>query len=55
VENNGKIKVAIIGVGNCASSLVQGVEFSKNAGDGEHVPGLRKVVVSEPVSTGADD
>jgi myo-inositol-1-phosphate synthase len=40
VDNNGKIKVAIIGVGNCASSLVQGVEFYKNAGDEEHVPGL---------------
>jgi myo-inositol-1-phosphate synthase len=26
-----KIRVAIVGVGNCASSLVQGVEFYKNA------------------------
>src|ERR1700709_1656253 len=40
VENNGKIKVAIIGVGNCASSLVQGVEFYKNTSDEEHIPGL---------------
>jgi myo-inositol-1-phosphate synthase len=40
VESNGKIKVAIIGVGNCASSLVQGVEFYKNTSDEEHIPGL---------------
>lgn len=35
-----KIRVAIIGVGNCASSLVQGVEFYKNIGDEERIPGL---------------
>ena len=40
MESNGKIKVAIIGVGNCASSLVQGVEFYKNTSDEEHIPGL---------------
>ncbi len=34
-----KIRVAIIGVGNCASSLVQGVEFYKNAADDERIPG----------------
>jgi myo-inositol-1-phosphate synthase len=38
-----KVRVAIIGVGNCASSLVQGVEFYKNARDGERVPGLMHV------------
>ncbi len=36
----GKVRVAIIGVGNCASSLVQGVEFYKNVKDSDHVPGL---------------
>lgn len=37
----GKIKVAIIGVGNCASSLVQGIEYYKNVGaTDELVPGL---------------
>lgn len=36
----GKINVAIIGVGNCASSLVQGVEYYKNAKENEFVPGL---------------
>ena len=39
-STSSKIRVAIIGVGNCASSLVQGVEFYKNAGDDEHIPGL---------------
>ncbi len=38
-----KVRVAIIGVGNCASSLVQGVEFYKNAKDADHVPGLMHV------------
>lgn len=38
-----KIRVAIIGVGNCASSLVQGVEFYKNANADEQVPGLMHV------------
>jgi myo-inositol-1-phosphate synthase len=35
-----KVRVAIIGVGNCASSFVQGVEFYKNAKDDDFVPGL---------------
>jgi len=35
-----KVRVAIIGVGNCASSLVQGVEFYRNAKEDEFVPGL---------------
>ncbi|MFT3781097.1 MAG: inositol-3-phosphate synthase [Nibricoccus sp.] len=38
-----KVRVAIIGVGNCASSLVQGVEFYKNAAETEKVPGLMHV------------
>src|SRR5947209_17793938 len=38
-----KIRVAIIGVGNCASSLVQGVEFYKDAPEDEAVPGLMHV------------
>ncbi len=38
-----KVRVAIIGVGNCASSLVQGVEYYKNAPDDEFVPGLMHV------------
>ncbi len=39
----GKIRVAIIGVGNCASSLVQGVSFYRNAPENEFVPGLMHV------------
>jgi myo-inositol-1-phosphate synthase len=35
-----KVRVAIIGVGNCASSLVQGVEYYKNAKDNETIPGI---------------
>ncbi len=35
-----KIRVAIIGVGNCASALVQGVHFYKDAADDEFIPGL---------------
>jgi myo-inositol-1-phosphate synthase len=38
-----KIRVAIIGVGNCASSLVQGVEFYREAKPDEFVPGLMHV------------
>jgi myo-inositol-1-phosphate synthase len=34
------VRVAIIGVGNCASSLVQGVHFYKDAQGGDFVPGL---------------
>ncbi|AGG06523.1 MULTISPECIES: inositol-3-phosphate synthase [Dehalococcoides] len=39
----GKINVAIIGVGNCASSLVQGVHYYRKAKDTEFVPGLMHV------------
>jgi myo-inositol-1-phosphate synthase len=37
------IRVAIVGVGNCASSLVQGVEFYRNAPENQAVPGLMHV------------
>jgi myo-inositol-1-phosphate synthase len=36
----GKINVAIIGVGNCASSLVQGITFYKEAKAGQLIPGI---------------
>jgi myo-inositol-1-phosphate synthase len=39
----GKIRVAIIGVGNCASSLVQGVQYYRNAKDADFVPGVMHV------------
>jgi myo-inositol-1-phosphate synthase len=38
-----KVRAAIIGVGNCASSLVQGVEYYKNASEDDFVPGLMHV------------
>ncbi|MGN6370853.1 MAG: inositol-3-phosphate synthase [Phycisphaerae bacterium] len=38
-----KVRVAIVGVGNCASSLVQGVQFYRNAREEEFVPGLMHV------------
>jgi len=36
----GSVRVAIVGVGNCASSLVQGVHFYKHAADDAFIPGL---------------
>ena len=35
-----KVRVAIIGVGNCASSLVQGVQFYKDAAEDSLIPGI---------------
>lgn len=35
-----KVRVAIIGVGNCASSLVQGVHYYQNAREDERIPGI---------------
>ena len=40
-----KVRVAIAGVGNCASSLVQGVEYYRDADPSERVPGLMHVVL----------
>ena len=39
----GSVRVAIVGVGNCAASLVQGVEFYKDADPAATVPGLMHV------------
>ena len=38
-----KVRVAIVGVGNCANSFIQGVEYYKDADPGEEVPGLMHV------------
>src|SRR3712207_9429965 len=38
-----KVRVAIIGVGNCASSFVQGVQYYRDADPAESVPGLMHV------------
>ena len=42
-RKDGKIRVAIVGVGNCASSLVQGRYYYENAKDDDFVPGLMHV------------
>ncbi|UYP18950.1 inositol-3-phosphate synthase [Rhodococcus sp. Z13] len=42
-ENSTAVRVAIVGVGNCASSLVQGVEYYKDADPETTVPGLMHV------------
>lgn len=41
----GKINVAIIGVGNCASSLVQGVQLYADASEAEDIPGIMHPVL----------
>ena len=35
-----KVRIAIVGIGNCASSLVQGIQFYKDKADDATVPGL---------------
>ena len=40
-----KVRVAIIGVGNCASALVQGVHFYQNAPEDQFIPGLMNPVL----------
>jgi myo-inositol-1-phosphate synthase len=40
---NEKVRVAIIGVGNCAAAFVQGVQYYKDADPSERVPGLMHV------------
>jgi len=42
-RKDGKIRVAIVGVGNCASSLIQGRYYYENAREGDFVPGLMHV------------
>jgi myo-inositol-1-phosphate synthase len=42
-RQSSKVRVAIIGVGNCANSLLQGVEYYKEAPDDKAVPGLMHV------------
>jgi myo-inositol-1-phosphate synthase len=44
---NRRVRVAIVGVGNCASSLVQGVQYYREADPGTRVPGLMHVQFGE--------
>jgi myo-inositol-1-phosphate synthase len=43
----GSVRVAIVGVGNCASSLIQGVEYYRNAAPNDRVPGLMHVTFGD--------
>ncbi|MGI8521901.1 MAG: inositol-3-phosphate synthase [Nocardioides sp.] len=43
----GSVKVAIVGVGNCATSLIQGVEYYKDADPDGVVPGLMHVTFGD--------
>ncbi len=43
MANNNKVRVAIVGVGNCASSLIQGVQYYQDAADTDRIPGLMHV------------
>jgi myo-inositol-1-phosphate synthase len=45
VTTSGEIRVAIVGVGNCANSLVQGVTYYKDAPTDRDIPGLMHPVV----------
>ena len=42
-----KVNVAIVGLGNCANSLIQGVEYYKNADVNAEVPGLMHVQLGD--------
>ena len=43
----GSVRVAIVGVGNCATSLIQGVEYYKDADPSGTVPGLMHVLFGD--------
>jgi hypothetical protein len=43
VRSEDRVRVAIVGVGNCANSLLQGVEYYKDAAPDDFVPGLMHV------------
>ena len=45
MSENKKVRVAIIGVGNCASALVQGLQYYKDAPDDAEIPGLMHATV----------
>jgi myo-inositol-1-phosphate synthase len=44
-KSNKKVRVAIVGVGNCAAALVQGVHYYRNAADEAEIPGLMHATV----------
>jgi myo-inositol-1-phosphate synthase len=44
-KKSSKVRVAIIGIGNCANSLVQGLQYYKNASEDAEIPGLMHATV----------
>jgi myo-inositol-1-phosphate synthase len=40
-----EVRVALVGVGNCASSLVQGIEYYRGASEGDSIPGIMHINV----------
>src|SRR6476661_8669432 len=44
-QDRRRVRVGIVGVGNCASSFVQGLNYYRNASSNEPVPGLMNVEV----------
>ena len=46
-RKDGKVRVAIIGVGNCASSFVQGVHYYRDAQPADRIPGLMHVQLGD--------
>jgi myo-inositol-1-phosphate synthase len=46
-KSNKKVRVAIVGVGNCAAALVQGVQYYRNAADDAEIPGLMHATVGD--------
>lgn len=44
-KNHKKVRVAIVGVGNCANSLIQGVHYYRDAADDAEIPGLMHATV----------
>src|SRR5438128_6338398 len=43
--SKGKVRIAIVGVGNCASALVQGLHYYRDADPSDRVPGLMHVTL----------
>ena len=44
-KKNDKVRVAIVGIGNCANALVQGLQYYKDAAKDEEIPGLMHATV----------
>ncbi|MBX7251490.1 MAG: inositol-3-phosphate synthase [Candidatus Promineofilum sp.] len=44
-KKSNKVRVAIIGVGNCANALIQGVHYYRDAADDQEIPGLMHATV----------